>query len=328
MADFQIGCFGKLPIYADFIRLHAESKEVRDLDQWFQEGIHFARAKVGRSWEDDFSKADRWRFVFHTGGDSFLTGVYLPGRDKAGRRYPFFLFLRGEKGRLGIPLWLAPIFFSEILTTFSEVARAGWQDKDLRAFLSFVGGLSFRPPSESASARELYRGYLQRQTMGAFWNRLFSDGDGDRRYHVIENLIKAVGPLRHQGAGRFGVGLKCPVGGGDLFDIAFWSDLVFRILKQDQIDPVLFWNEKGPAGGSSEGPFEGAAGSDKMMFFFNPPSPRAFLFQIRPDLKGESLYDPAGEATGEKRISQEQRGLLERDALSSAEFLDGIEKWV
>ena len=43
MGAFEVGCFGKLPIYADFIRYNASGPEIQEMDQWFQEGIHSAK---------------------------------------------------------------------------------------------------------------------------------------------------------------------------------------------------------------------------------------------------------------------------------------------
>ena len=53
MSATPAGCYGKLPIFADFIRHNYRTPEVEQLDQWFQEGIYFARAAaiwVGCLW--------------------------------------------------------------------------------------------------------------------------------------------------------------------------------------------------------------------------------------------------------------------------------------
>ena len=50
----SIGCFGKLPIFADFIRHRGSSKEVEAFDRWVQEGIYWSRKKLGDRWDSLF----------------------------------------------------------------------------------------------------------------------------------------------------------------------------------------------------------------------------------------------------------------------------------
>ena len=91
------GCYGKLPIFADFIRHNYRTPEVEQLDQWFQEGIYFARQSIGGRWEAGYDKGPSFRFLFRPSGSArFLIGAGTPGSDKVGRRYPFAIFLHGD----------------------------------------------------------------------------------------------------------------------------------------------------------------------------------------------------------------------------------------
>ena len=89
----RTGCYGKLPIFGDFLRYNAGSAIVRALDQWFQEGIRNCEQTLGRSWGKEFAATAPLRFLFVSSqGGGALIGVFVPGVDKAGRRYPFVVF--------------------------------------------------------------------------------------------------------------------------------------------------------------------------------------------------------------------------------------------
>ncbi|MGH9363063.1 MAG: type VI secretion system-associated protein TagF, partial [Thermoanaerobaculia bacterium] len=45
------GCFGKLPIFADFIRHNAGGREAGQFDRWLQEGMALSQQVLGRDWE-------------------------------------------------------------------------------------------------------------------------------------------------------------------------------------------------------------------------------------------------------------------------------------
>ncbi|MBI3596641.1 MAG: type VI secretion system-associated protein TagF [Nitrospirae bacterium] len=322
MDYFSLGCFGKLPIHADFIRYNADGMEVRGLDQWFQEGIQFAKSKLGPGWEEEFSKADVWRFVFQVdGSDRFLVGIFAPSRDQGGRRYPFILFLRVDRTRFPGPIYFAPLLFSTFWNRATEAAQTGWKGTELKGFLSAIERLTVPIEKEFELVREAYLGHLQEQTVGDFWTKLLGDFSHPRKYLMDRNLLDILLPMRHNPLNKFGLGLKFPLslqGAGEGYDIPFWFDMTFRLLKQNKVDPVFFWN-RGPT-----------KGMPCMMAFFRRPSAKNFLFLVRPDLDGDSWYDLAPEESGNPEnviggIGKERRDMLDQGGLSLAAFLEATE---
>jgi type VI secretion system ImpM family protein len=124
------GCYGKLPIFADFIRHNYRTPEVEQLDQWFQEGIYFARQSLGGRWEAGYDKGPSFRFLFRPSGSAkFLIGAGAPGADKVGRRYPFAVFMHGDcfpestsRCCRGLP---------PALDAAQELASGGWKAGDV-----------------------------------------------------------------------------------------------------------------------------------------------------------------------------------------------------
>ena len=170
MSDFAIGCFGKLPIYPDFIRHNASNPEIAWLDQWFQEGILFSKSKLGQGWAETFNKAEPWNFLFHPDNSGhLLLGIFIPSRDQGGRLYPFFLFMRIDHAGFHMPGYFAPAYFSSFLDDAWNMAHGGWKDMDMKAFLSAVEGMCVRIDGDSAATRERYLRHLQDNNVKGFF---------------------------------------------------------------------------------------------------------------------------------------------------------------
>lgn len=322
MEYFSIGCFGKLPIYPDFIRLNASSIEVQQLDRWFQEGIHFSRSRLGRDWERDFSKADPWNFVFSPEGSSnFLIGGYIPSQDREGRHYPFFLFLRVEKAAFEVPVYFAPLTFTLFLSRCREMLQADWSGIDLKVFLSDLKLITVAPSEDSVRVQKAYLCQLQDQTISSFWTDLLGDFGHPRKYLLLQSLYDLLQPLKNQPLNKFGLGLKFPLVLMDLkecCDIPFWFELSFRLLGKENGAPVFFWNRNT------------SKGSPCMLAFFSQPSFKNLLFLIRPDMDGDCWYDLAPlDGRNDRKIMDKVpnalRDLLENRELSLSAFLKAVE---
>lgn len=325
-----LGCFGKLPIHADFIGYRAAAPEVQALDQWFQEGILAARSRLGRGWESDFLKSPPWRFVFYTAGTaSFLTGVAIPSRDQSGRCYPFFLFLKVERKRFSLPLWFAPVVYAGFLGEATSFAWSAWQGAQegvrermtARVFLDRLERTPFTVPGEGeiAAVEEAYRRMLETKRVRDFLEALFGTFE-DRRKYLLDRRLGEIVEMR---GSRFpaGWGVRFPLfpcDSGPGYDVPFWVDLVGRWTAPITADPVLFWSR-------SNGLENGSAAGGALLAFFGPPSPKGFLSLIRPDLENDACYDlvprtsdpGSGVATG-------RRPLLEEGELSLAAWLNRI----
>lgn len=318
MTFFDLGCFGKLPIYPDFIRHNAGGTEIHQLDQWFQEGLQLAKTKLGSNWAEDFSRSGAWGFVFSPKGSGrFLVGSFKPSRDEGGRRYPFFLFLQVERSRFSLPLYFAPLAFKGFLDrSVHEMLRDG-SGPDIKAFLSGLQQISV-PIPDTGALKEAYVKHLQARTVGEFWTDLSGDFSGPGKYLLDLNLSDVLEPLRLQFSRRFGLGLRFPLlvrGESDGFDIPFWFELMFRILGREEEASCFLWS------------WDSAARKAGLMVYFDPPSARQLLFLIRPDLDDDSWFDllPAGRpdaGQGLERLPEDRKTLLDDEKLSLAEYLE------
>ena len=322
MVDFSPGYFGKLPIYPDFIRHNATSREVSQLDQWFQEGIHFAKSRLGQGWADDFRKAESYNFLFQQeGSEYYLLGIYTPSRDQSGRLYPFFIFLRISKRSFDLPLYFAPVCFSPFLAGSYEIIQGGWEGTDLKSIVSRLEQMSAPLLKDFNPIKEGYLRYLKEQNILSLWRNIFNDFEHAGKYLITHNLTNILQPLRNHSLNRFGLGLKFPLSSRDqaeTYDIPFWFDLVIRLLRQDKVSPVLFWNRRGSGNAPS------------MIAFLNQPSPKNFLLLIRPDMNSDLWYDlvPRDPAEIDRvlpKIDKGQKDLLDNGDISAGAFLAALE---
>ncbi len=87
-APSKVGCFGKLPTYGDFVSLHADAPEAQALARWMQDGV--ASLPVGTNVSADVCVEFLWQ---PPDTRRAVCGALWPSGDRAGRRFPFALFV-------------------------------------------------------------------------------------------------------------------------------------------------------------------------------------------------------------------------------------------
>ena len=86
----QIGIYGKLPAYGDFINRNLDSIFIHPWDEWLQHYISGSREQLGENWEEIYLTSPIWRFVLSAGvvDDRVWAGLMMPSVDKVGRYFP------------------------------------------------------------------------------------------------------------------------------------------------------------------------------------------------------------------------------------------------
>lgn len=321
MTGISIGCFGKLPIYPDFIRYQATGTEIQVMDQWFQEGIHFAKTRIGSHWSKEFQEGGIWNFVFQTGeGKQFLVGSYKPSRDQGGRQYPFFLFLTVDRASFPFPVYLSPLFFSSFLAESNELIQTGWTGLDMKTFISRLAETSFNLP-DFGSIEKSYRDYLDQSITGEFWSKLLGDFGKVGKHQIIQNLMEILEPLHQNPTAKFSYGLSFPKSSTEDqrrdYEIPFWCRLIEQIVEREIEPAAIFWSR------------DSLKGCPQSMIFLQRPSTRNLMFLLQPGREEDSLFKLTSESEKEiervmKKIPPECGALLDLDDLSLSTFLDKI----
>jgi type VI secretion system ImpM family protein len=277
---YPAGCLGKLPAFADFVRHNATARETLALDEWIQHGLYHAQQLLQTEWDSSFENAPAYNFIFWPeNSDRFLVGYMRPGRDRSGRRYPFVVSLLVDRPRYGAKyVHLAPAAFAVFLKDARQFAELAMDGLDLREIARRVQALSL--PVESGRGEEDYRQFLRGTTLRDFCKELFGSFDGPVKQTVFENLADILLPFRQRPIVRLSLGLRFPLSTASsrsCLETSFWLDASLRMVKQNAVAPLLFWT----TGGSALG---GAA-----YLFFRPPSPKNFVYLIKPELESDTI---------------------------------------
>jgi type VI secretion system protein ImpM len=89
----EMGFYGKLPTYGDFIQKRLPQDFVNPWHQWLQTGMLAAREKEPENWLNYYLNCPAWCFVLSGGicGSQAVAGVTIPSVDKVGRYFNFTL---------------------------------------------------------------------------------------------------------------------------------------------------------------------------------------------------------------------------------------------
>jgi len=266
-----VGCWGRLPIQADFVRHNALAPELEGIERWFQEGMEISR-QANRGWEEEFWQAQPLRFLWTPkGSDRLIVGSWVASSDKGGRQFPFTIFSIPEGLALGSECALAPVLFYDFLKSAQEIALNGWNGADLLLFQTRVNGIPFQP--DLASARKKYAQYLSTKTNQQLWTSLFGSFDHPKKYALILNLVDRLQPVR-KGESVPTV-LRLPLVPAVI--PGFWIDLALKVGQRSSLPTIISWT----------------AGT--IAFLFHVSEPKFFRPMFRPDLPSENACDLARE---------------------------------
>ena len=86
----QIGLYGKLPAYGDFIFRNVNSSFINPWDEWLQHFISGSQEQMGDDWLNIYLTSPIWRFVLSPGviDNNMWAGLMMPSVDRVGRYFP------------------------------------------------------------------------------------------------------------------------------------------------------------------------------------------------------------------------------------------------
>ena len=86
-----VGCIGKLPLHAEFIKHHVEIADIAQLDQWYQVAYHQLSRHYGQDLKKIFQSMPAHHFIYMNYKLPMI-GTLISSSDQSGRVYPFVLF--------------------------------------------------------------------------------------------------------------------------------------------------------------------------------------------------------------------------------------------
>jgi len=96
----DLGFYGKLPAYGDFIQKRLPTDFVNPWHEWLQSGMMACRERFPDGWMTFYLNCPAWSFVLSAGlcGEQAVAGVTIPSVDRVGRYFNFTMasILPGE----------------------------------------------------------------------------------------------------------------------------------------------------------------------------------------------------------------------------------------
>ena len=279
------GYYGKLPVSPEFLRLHAAGPELRELDEWFQRGVQYAKAKAGSEWSSLVANADIWNFFFVPKGNGrVVCGAIFPSHDRAGRSYPFLTFLLLERHDFPPTPWLIPLRCGPFLIKTRQSLQQLRADLDWNAFRGHAESLDGDIDGD-ASLEAGFEDYLSRTTTKEFRSRLCA-----ATHHPEHDGLEQESTIQlHPTGEQFGQGTtwgrKLPLLKGqtaEIYDLPFWLELharLFGVKKGPWPALFAFWNR-------APSKVEPCA-----LLSFGRPSPDLTRFIVSPDAQDEAWRD-------------------------------------
>jgi type VI secretion system protein ImpM len=308
--SLEVGCFGKLPLSPEFIRVNAKGPTLQIFDQWLQEGLHGYRASAGGSWIQDYLQSDTWSFLFGVpGGTECLLGVVTPNQDKAGRGFPMAIFLRIDPQEFAGRLYKVPLYFQSFMDWAKQMVEEAWKGSSLQEFRELVSSWEAPEPGNWDSLDRLYQEFLGAYTLDGLLELCEARTCVVTLAAVNARVREMVAGHRPSNVSKAGQLMPFPLiyDPSLPFEIPFWAAYLKKMANFNMECPMLFWNkcpQKSPA----------------VVFMQEAPvSPKSFAKLIHPCSFVESYWPMTSEGAGEPDV-----GAALRDG---SEDGDSSEEW-
>lgn len=292
MSDVICGYYGKLPVFPEFLRLHASGPELRWLDEWLQQGILYAKNQEGAAWAEQIAQASPYGFFYlpsHEG--RVVYGAIMASRDKAGRSFPFLSYTLRERQDFAFTPWLIPVATAACIHDRTLATRKLREDLNWDAFRRAVEQQVVQQP-DLAHAIETFNRFTQSTTVRQWW-----EGDatclGEATQLAVDQLFAQVAqvPYRDQDSIRFPIGREGTPGN---LDLAFWLQVYLQRqggTGHPHAGLLCFW-KRDPSRGTA-------------LLSIGPGSPNIVRFLVNPVARDDAWWDVTASLSGQVLVKTE-----------------------
>lgn len=237
------GYFGKLPTYPDFIKFNAAGAEIRELDNWLQEGLLKAKDMLKEEWKTVYRNSPRYNFLYSCSEtQKIVLGLMFPGNDKSEREFPFLAFLIMKRKILKhMPFYLMPHRFSKHFDFISPEFRHSPQGENLLSLKEEFSDALMKQPIDELNG---YRKYLSETSLKTYYERIFGSFENPLKHKMMENLKMYSSGAQKTGGSNVPESIKISFGtnsGYAELDICFLFNLVQSFSENNSEMPAVFW---------------------------------------------------------------------------------------
>ncbi len=278
-----VGCCGKMPLHADFIKHNLKVREAVSLDEWVQDGVTLLNRRYEEKWKKVFQLCPKFRFVFAGDeNDKTITGVISPSTDKIGRSYPFVVFRATDDATVKNNQALAPIAFASTYRCIDEVLMQPWQDGQLDALLSSIDEAATQQLDiHSMDWTDLLSTMLDGTSMEDLWNDILPESDDKLRTAFMYAVMSSLQTVARRTPQRVHWGIRFPLPTTDsaIKHIAFWLQLSKTAIGERDWRAHFIWNPAVPGIPA------------RLLVFFHQIPASYFTLLIEPRRTDDTVFD-------------------------------------
>jgi type VI secretion system ImpM family protein len=306
MYTWTLGYYGKLPLSPEFIHHRAAGPEIDELDQWLREGMYHAKLIGGSSWSTDFAQADAWSFLyFPRDPRRFLVGSLKPSRDKAGRDFPFVIYLFLNREEFPGRPWCAPMQFKDFFQQSHRLLSQVGIENDVARLHFRLQALAPVEDAQESSIETQYQAELVSRRMRDYWIEVLGEINVARIKTLFETLFQPSAEPRLPGRHEATLPLF-PLERQETYDVPFWVDVASRAWLSTMDAGMMFWN-RSP---SKVKPL--------LLLSTEGATPETFYRLIHPEAWENGHHAPEGHGS---KLSEAERALLEDKDVTLETFL-------
>jgi type VI secretion system ImpM family protein len=303
----HVGCFGKLPIYDEYIRYNMNKRSVLELDEWIQQGY----AHHSRGFQTRHQSMELHDYVYHfvfTGSGYHhcsVLGAMMGSHDKCGRQFPFVIFKLLPNQNTKDLTSTFPCAYRSFLDKALTLCSTDWSLQPITILMKRVDALN--TAGVIFSRRQLLESEmsaLQAIKKDEFWRDMLGDsaqGHAPRYVEVMKELMEIVvrkSPLSTSW------GIEIPLPGNDHCHehVSFWVHAAECLLGARGWRPHYIWGD-----GKNQD-------RQTLYLFFRPVSPIFFSHLLGNRVDNGILISLEQESTVQRQVSHVAERIGELDA--------------
>lgn len=240
----QVGCFGKLPMYDEFIRYKNNSRSVHDLEEWIQQGYsHYRRYLLH---DQSYSNKAVYHFVF-TGireNEAPLIGTIMGSRDKCGRAYPFVIYKLLPKESSGLVISSLPCGYRKFYEKTWKMCSTDWSLQAINILLKKIEELNDEEVDFSKSGLlEVEMSALDAITKQKFWKDILQQSSVNNVASLVDAMKDLLDSVIRKSPHRtsWGIAISLPANQDYNTHVAFWVRTAESMLADRGWKPHIIW---------------------------------------------------------------------------------------
>lgn len=314
----QVGCFGKLPIYDEFIRYNVSARSVLELDEWIQQGFsHHSRSMSTRPEKTDLHDYI-YHFFFYGSGEqqSSIIGTMMGSRDKSGRQYPFVTFKLLPSQNADILVSTLPCGYRSFFDSAQSLCSADWSLQPISMLKKRVDALNGNGATVSKSQLiESEVNALRAITKEQFWCEMLHEAAQEQAPLYVEVMRDLLETVVRRSPLRTSWGIEVPLSGNmhSHEHVAFWLAAAETLLGSRGWRPHFIWGD--------------VANNNRqaLYMFFRPVTPMFFSHLLGHRVDNGVLINLHEECAGQTHFSDRARGIGSLDALEH--MVNTLDEW-